>query len=79
MLKKIAKNFCVTLLGKKIFPVLSAKDLGMTLDSHLNYNEHVCKRTASLCPINRVIHLLNKKSLLTAIYIYSFFMLNYAL
>ena len=44
MLKKIAENFCVTLVGKKIFPVLSAKDFGVTLDSHLNYNEHVCKR-----------------------------------
>ena len=41
MCKRIPENFCVTLLGKKIFPVSSAKDLGMTLDACLSYNKHV--------------------------------------
>ena len=55
MLKRIPENFCVTLLGKKIFPVLSAKVMGMMLDSCLSYNEHindvVSKCTAGLCQI----------------------------
>ena len=69
MPKRIPEDFCVSLLGKKIFPVSSAKDLGVTLDSCLSYHEHVTdvvsKCTASLCQINSVKHHLNKKSLLT--------------
>ena len=37
-----------TLLGTVIKPVTVAKDLGVHIDSHLNYNEHVTK-TASNC------------------------------
>ena len=36
MRKQISEDFCVSLLGKKIFPVSSAKDLGVTLDSCLS-------------------------------------------
>jgi hypothetical protein len=71
MLKNIPANFCLTLLGKGIYPVLSVKDLGVTLDSCLSYDNHitdvVSKCTGSLCQINRVKYLLTKKSLSTVI------------
>ena len=71
MLKKIPANFCLTLLGKGIYPVLSVKNLGVTLDSCLSYDNHitdvVSKCTGSVCQINRIKHLLTKKSLSTAI------------
>ena len=36
-----AEDFRVTLLGKEITPVASAKDLGVLLDSNLTFNNHV--------------------------------------
>lgn len=71
MLKRVPENFSVTLLGKKLFPVSSAKDLGVIFDASLSYDEHVTevvsKCTSSLCQINRVKHILDTKSLLMAI------------
>ena len=61
MLAHIPNNFEVTLLGKDIRPSHSAKELGIVLDSHLMFNEHVndlvSKCTSSLCQINGVKHL----------------------
>ena len=31
----------LSFLGKDIIPVFSAKDLGVILDSHLTYNDHI--------------------------------------
>ena len=42
-----AEDFCLTLLGKEITPVVTAKDLGV-LDSNLTFNDHV-DFTASSC------------------------------
>ena len=54
------------MLGKKINPVIVAKDLGLYLDQSLTYSDHVTK-TASNCmhkliEINRIKHLLDNKT-----------------
>ena len=41
-------DFSVSLLGKDLVPVQEAKDLGVTLDPHLTYDEHIIK-TVSAC------------------------------
>ena len=45
MLKQIPANFHTVFpfLGKSIFPVTSATDLGITLDNRLKYGEHISK------------------------------------
>ncbi len=43
MLKQIPADFHISLLGKKLFSVTSATDLGVTMDSGLTYDEHVIK------------------------------------
>ena len=53
------------MLGTQIKPVTVAKDLGVYIDCHLNFNEHITK-TASDCMfkltrVNRIKHLLKKK------------------
>ena len=58
----------VTFLGKDISPVPVAKDLGVFIDETLSYNEHISKTVSSclykLTQINRIKHLLDKKTLL---------------
>jgi hypothetical protein len=57
----------LSLLGKDIIPVFSVKDLGVILDSHITYNEHIKRLvsscTAKLCQINRVKGSFDKKAL----------------
>ena len=58
----------VSMLGKEITPVTVAKDLGIYIDQSLTYNDHITK-TASNClhkliQINRIKHLLDKKTLI---------------
>ena len=70
-----------TLLGTEIKPVTVAKDLGVHIDSHLNYNEHVTK-TASDCihkltRVNRIKHLLDQKTLIFLINAFVFSKLFY--
>ena len=53
------------MLGTQIKPVTVAKDLGVYIDCHLNFNEHITK-TASDCMfkltrVNKIKHLLVKK------------------
>ncbi len=71
MLKQIPADFHILLLGKKLFPVTSATDLGVTLDSGLTYDEHVTKLVfscvGSLCQINRARHLFDMKTLILLI------------
>ena len=60
------------LLDKEIKPVPVAKDLGVIIDSSLSYNEHVTK-TVSHCmhrliSINRIKHLIDRKTLLLLIH-----------
>ena len=56
------------MLGKEITPVAVAKDLGLYIDQSLTYNDHIPK-TVSTClhkliQINRIKHLLDKKTIL---------------
>ena len=41
MLHKLPENFHVTLLGKKITPAISVRDLGIQLDSLLSFDKHI--------------------------------------
>ena len=71
MLARVPKGFGVTLLSKEILPSCSAKDLGVIVDSHLSFDEHVTevvsKCIGSLCQINRVKHLFDRSTLVTII------------
>ena len=66
MLQKLP-DFHITLLGKEIAPVASARDLGVQVDATLSYNEHITNISstcmASLCQINRIKHLLDLRTL----------------
>ena len=59
----------VPFLDQELTPVSSVKDLGITLDSYVNFNDHVNTLTSSLlsmlCQISRVTHLFTKPVLLT--------------
>ena len=61
-------EFRLSLLGQDISPVQSAKDLGMSLDSNLTFDDHI-KTTVTEClaQISRVKHCLGRTSLLTMI------------
>ena len=64
-------EFRLSLLGKDISPVQSAKDLGVILDSNLTFDYHI-KTTVSECiarlaQISRVKHCLDRTSFLTVI------------
>ena len=71
----------VKLLGKEIKPVPVAKDLGAIIDSSLSYNEHVTKAVSHcmdrLIKINRIRHLLDRKTLLLLINTFVFSKLFY--
>ena len=71
----------VKLLGKEIEPVTVAKDLGVMIDSSLSYNEHVTKTVSNcmyrLIMINRIKHLLDRKTLLLLINAFVFSKLFY--
>lgn len=55
----------VTMLGTKVKPVTVAKDLGVHIDCHLNFNEHITKTVSDgmfkLTRVNRIKHLFDKK------------------
>ena len=59
----------VPFLDQELTPVSSVKDLGITLDSYLNFNDRVNTLTSSLlsmlCQISRVWHLFAKPVLST--------------
>ena len=67
LLKKLPSSMTLSFLGKDINPVFSAKDLGVILDWHLTYNEHIKRLvsscTAKLCQINRVKDSFDKETL----------------
>ena len=71
LLSTLPDDFHVTLLGKEIYRVSSAKDLGIILDKSLTYDDHitevVSKCVAALCQISRVKHLLDTKTIVTLI------------
>ena len=63
MIAKIP-DFRLTLFGKELIPVPSAKDLGLLFDSNLSFGPHVVKMTSScmssLGQINRAKHALDR-------------------
>ena len=67
MLERLPENFHITVFDKEIRPVLNAEDLGMLLDSRLSYDEQITSVVstciAGLCQINRVKHILDKRTL----------------
>ena len=71
----------VKLLGKEIKSVTVAKDLGVIFDSSLSFNEHVTKTVSDcmhrLIRINRIKHLLDRKTLLSLINAFVFSKLFY--
>ena len=71
MLTKIPDDISITLLSKEITSSKSAKNLGVTMDCNLTYDEHVTQVTSkcigSLCQINRVKYLFDRRTLITII------------
>ena len=67
MLMKIPDDLSITLLSKEITSSKSAKNLGVTMDCNLTYDEHVTQLTSkcigSLCQINRVKYLFDIKAI----------------
>ncbi len=67
MLERLPENFHITVFDKEIRPVLNAEDLGMLLDSRLSYDEQITSVVstciAGLCQINRIKHILDKRTL----------------
>jgi hypothetical protein len=54
----------LSFLGKTLFPVFSAKDLGVTLDAYMKFDEHISLLVSKcmanwLCQIRRIRHLLD--------------------
>ena len=64
-------DFQLSLLGKKLIPAQTVKDLGVTFDKNFNFNEHILKTVSSsmssLGQISRVKHVLKKELLVTVI------------
>ena len=56
----------INLLGEIIGPVISAKDLGVLIDSHLTFDFHIAEVVSS-CQINRVNKCFNQETLLLII------------
>ena len=71
MLMKIPDDLSITLLSKEITSSKSAKNLGVTMDCNLTYDEPVTQLTSkcigSLCQINRVKYLFDRPTSITLI------------
>ena len=66
-------EFHLSLLGRDISPVQSARDLGVILDPNLTFDNHILTTSVSGCiarlaQINRVKHCLDKNTLLTVMH-----------
>ena len=63
---KIPDDLNITLFSKEITSSKSAKNLGVTMDCNLTYDEHVTQLTSkcirSLCQINRVKYLFDRRT-----------------
>ena len=74
MLSRVPEGFAVSLFGKETLPSLSAKSLGVVMDSHLTFDKHVAdlhvtgfRCRASLCQIGRVKYLFDRSTLIKII------------
>ena len=67
MLNKVPDSFGLEILGKQSYPSPFAKDLGVTIDASLTFDEHVTNLVSSctgiLCQINRAKYLLDKQTI----------------
>ena len=66
-------EFHLSLLGRDISPVQSARNLGVILDPNLTFDNHILTTSVSGCiprlaQINRVKHCLDKNTLLTVMH-----------
>ena len=66
-------EFHLSLLGRDISPVQSARDIGVILDPNLTFDNHILTTSVSGCiarlaQINRVKHCLDKNTLLTVMH-----------
>ena len=65
MLQNVPTKINLNFLGKTLKPVSVVKDLGMHLDLHFSYDDHISKLSSTcvnkLCQINRVKRALIKK------------------
>ena len=70
MLAKLPE-FRISLLGKDLTPSKSVKDLGVTFDPVLSFDDHILSTVSScnstLCQINRAEHAFSKSLLITVI------------
>ena len=70
-MSKIPDDLSITILSKEITSSKSAKNLGVTMDCNLTYEEHVTQVASecigSLCQINRVKYLFDRRTLITII------------
>ena len=69
MLHNLPTQINLNFLGKTLEPVPVAKDLGMHLDLHLSYDDHISKLSSTscinkLCQISRVKESFDKKPLI---------------
>ena len=64
-------NFCLQFMGRDLLPEHTTRDLGVTLDSNLTYDEHVIETVSScmsrLGQISRTKHAFDKRNLLIII------------
>ena len=71
----------ISLFGKEIQPVPVTKDLGVFIDQSLTYNEHIQKLFSNclnkLVQINRIKHLLDRKTLILLLNAFVFSKLFY--
>ena len=71
VLHALPNEISISLLGKEITPVSSAKDLGILLDNNLTYDQHIHQLTSScmtkLCQTNRVKNSFDRDTLRTII------------
>ena len=69
LLMKIPDDLSITLLSKEITSSKSAKNLGVLMDCNLAYDEHVTQLMSkcihSLCQINQVEYLFDRRTLIT--------------
>ena len=69
------------LLRQEIKPIPFTRDLGVTIDSNLDYNKHITELASScffrLSRINRIKHLLDRKTLISLINAFVFTKLFY--
>ena len=67
LLSVFSDGITLNFLGKRLYPVFTAKDLGVVLDSHLKYDTHISELVSSclskLCQINRIRHPLDREIL----------------